>query len=129
VPLAHTLSNNKDDQAILRILSSLPAVGRPIAAPPGVPADRVKALRAAFNATMKDKAYLAEAKKLKMEISPTSGEELAEVISAVMATPKSVVEKFKIAVKHGKTYKCKEVMKDLSRCRKAKKKKKKKKAS
>ncbi|MDH3239255.1 MAG: tripartite tricarboxylate transporter substrate-binding protein [Alphaproteobacteria bacterium] len=129
VPLAHTLTTNKDDQAVLRILSSLPAIGRPIAAPPGVPAERVAALRKAFDDTMTDAAYIAEAKKLKMELNPMGGAELADVITKVMATPQSVVDKFKIAVKYGKTYKCKEVMKDLSRCRKAKKKKKKKKAS
>lgn len=126
VPLAHTLTSNKDDQAVLKILSSLPTIGRPIAAPPGVPADRVAALRKAFDDTMKDKAFLAEAKKLKMEMNPMGGAELAQVISDVMATPESVIKKFKIAVKYGKTYKCKEVMKDLTRCRKAKKKKKKK---
>jgi len=126
VPLAHTLTTNKEDQAVLRILSSLPAIGRPIAAPPGVPADRVKALRAAFDATMKDAAYIAEAKKLKMELNPTGGVELAQMISKVMATPQSVIDKFKIAVKYGKTYKCKDVMKDLTRCKKKKKKKKKK---
>ena len=129
VPLVHTLGATKDDRAVLKILSSLPTMGRPIAAPPGVSKDRVAALRAAFDATMKDKAYIAEAAKLKMELNPMSGEELTKVVAEVMALPQSVVAKFAIAVKFGKTFKCKAVMKDLSRCRKKKKKKKKKKSS
>lgn len=129
VPLVQTLASNDEDRKVLGILSALPTIGRPIAAPPGVPQDRVAALRAAFDATMKDPAYLEEAKKLKMEISPMSGAELTKVIAEVMALPAPVIEKFAIAIKFGKTYKCKDVMRDLTRCRKAKKKKKKKKAS
>ncbi|HSR56444.1 MAG TPA: hypothetical protein VLN73_09375, partial [Alphaproteobacteria bacterium] len=125
VPLVQTLATNEEDRKVLSILSALPTIGRPIAAPPGVPAERVKALRAAFDATMKDKAYLAEAKKLKMEINPTSGEELAKTVSSVMNFPAPVIAKFAKAVKYGQTFKCTDVMKDLSRCRKAKKKKKK----
>jgi tripartite-type tricarboxylate transporter receptor subunit TctC len=126
VPLVHTLATNKEDRAVLKILSSLPTIGRPITAPPGVPADRVKALRAAFDATMKDKAYIAEAAKLQMELNPMSGAELTKVVANVMAIPKPVLEKFATAVKFGKTFKCKAVMKDLKRCKKKKKKKKKK---
>ena len=45
--------------------------------PPGVPADRVQALRRAFDATMKDKEFLADANKLKLEIDPITGEQVA----------------------------------------------------
>lgn len=125
VPLIQELATNQDDRQVLEILSALPTIGRPIAAPPGVPADRVAILRAAFDAEMKDKKYMAEAKKLKMELNPMGGAELSKVISKVMATPKAVVRKFALAVKYGKTFKCKDVMRDLSRCKKKKKKKKK----
>ena len=129
VPLIQTLATNNEDRQVLEILSALPTIGRPITAPPGVPASRVAALRAAFNATMKDKAYIDEAAKLKMELNPMSGAELAKVIAKVMATPKPVIVKFAAAIKFGKTFKCKAVMKDLTRCKKKKKKKKKKKSS
>ncbi len=129
VPLIQNLATNKEDRQVLEILSALVTLGRPITAPPGVPADRVAALRAAFDATMKDKAYIAEAAKLKMELNPMGGAELTKVVAKLMAIPKPVVAKFATAIKFGKTFKCKAVMKDLTRCKKKKKKKKKKKAS
>jgi tripartite-type tricarboxylate transporter receptor subunit TctC len=67
-------------------------MGRPIVAPPGVPSDRVKALRAAFDATMKDEKFIAEAKKFRIEISPTRGEEIQNLIKDIYTTPKPVVE-------------------------------------
>ncbi|MGE0650590.1 MAG: hypothetical protein AB7P12_02400, partial [Alphaproteobacteria bacterium] len=82
------------------------------------------ALRKAFDDTMKDAAYIAEAKKLKMEMNPMSGEELAKVVAEVMDQPPAVLAKFTKAIKFGNTFKCTDVMKDLSRCRKAKAKKK-----
>ena len=127
VPLLQDLATNDEDRGVLELISSMPAIGRPITAPPDVPAERVNALRAAFGATMKDKAYIAEAKKLQMELSPMTGAKLTEVIKKVMASPKPVLAKFSQAIKFGQTFKCTAVMKDLSRCRKAKKKKKKKK--
>ncbi len=126
VPLIQDLATNKEDRQVLEILSALPTIGRPITAPPGVPADRIKALRAAFDATMKDKAYIAEAAKLKMELNPMSGAELTKVIAKVMAIPAPVLAKFAAAIKYGKTYQCKAVMADKTRCKKKKKKKKKK---
>src|SRR3712207_5304322 len=63
VPLLMDLASNPDDRAVLKLLSSPTTIGRPILAPPGVPAERVKALRAAFDATMKDPAFLEDAKK------------------------------------------------------------------
>jgi tripartite-type tricarboxylate transporter receptor subunit TctC len=129
VPLLQDLATNDEDRQVLELVSALPAIGRPITAPPGVPAGRIKALRAAFDATMKDKDYIAEAHRLKMELAPTNGAVLAKVVAKVMAVPKPVLSKFTAAIKFGKTYKCTQVMADKKRCRKAKKKKKKKKSS
>jgi tripartite-type tricarboxylate transporter receptor subunit TctC len=107
VPLLQDLATNDEDRGVLELVSAMPAVGRP----------------------MKDKAYVAEAKKLKMELNPTTGAKLSEVVNKIMATPAPVLAKFKEAIKFGKTYKCTDVMADKNRCSKAKKKKKKKKAS
>lgn len=126
VPLLQDLAKTEADRQVLYLLSSLPAVGRPIAAPPGVPADRVAALRAAFDAVQKDPLYLSEAKRAKMEIKSMSGADLAVLIASFTKTPADVVKRFKAAIKFGKTYKCKAVMKDIKRCKKKKKKKKKK---
>jgi tripartite-type tricarboxylate transporter receptor subunit TctC len=67
-------------------------LGRPLMAPPGVPADRVARLRAAFAAVMKDPAFLQEAATLGFEVAPQSGEEIAARVAAVTATPKTIVD-------------------------------------
>ena len=65
--------------------------GRPVAAPPGVPEDRVAALRRAFDATMKDPAFIAEAAKLQLEIEPMTGAEIHKMLAEAFATPKDIV--------------------------------------
>jgi tripartite-type tricarboxylate transporter receptor subunit TctC len=67
--------------------------GRPLVFPPGVPADKVKILRDAFDKAMKDPALLAEAQKRKLEIDPTSGAELESLAKDVIATPPDVVQR------------------------------------
>jgi tripartite-type tricarboxylate transporter receptor subunit TctC len=74
-------------------------MGRPFAAPPGVPADRAAALRSAFMATLKDPAFLAEADKLKLEVNPVSGEDVDRLIAELYATPKDIVEEARAAIK------------------------------
>jgi len=69
--------------------------GRPIIAPPGVPADRVKILRDAFNKSISDPALLAEAEKRRLEIDPVSGEDLESLAKEVIAAPPDVVERVK----------------------------------
>jgi tripartite-type tricarboxylate transporter receptor subunit TctC len=67
--------------------------GRPFFLPPNVPADRVAALRKAFDDTMKDPAFLAEAEKLKLDIDPLNGAQVSALVTRVLATPKDVVER------------------------------------
>ena len=62
---------------------------------PGVPQERVEALRAAFNATMKDPAFLATAAKANMDLNPVSGEELQRIVADLFATPPSAVQRLK----------------------------------
>jgi tripartite-type tricarboxylate transporter receptor subunit TctC len=73
-------------------------MGRPFLAPPRVPADRVKALRDAFDATMKDKAYLAEAAKQKLEINPVRGERINQLLDSVYSRPKALLDRMRRAV-------------------------------
>jgi len=68
---------------------------RPHYGPPGIPPERVKILREAYTKTMKDPAFLAEAKKRKLEINPTSGEEMDALIKDVMDQPPAVIERMK----------------------------------
>ena len=93
VPLITDLATNEDDRAALRLLSAPAAVGRPYFTTPGVPADRVKALREAFSAMEKDAAFLEEAKKLGLEINPVSGEDLQKIVADIVDTPVKIAER------------------------------------
>jgi tripartite-type tricarboxylate transporter receptor subunit TctC len=90
----------KDDEAhrLLSLYNSSVEIGRPILAPPGVPSDRVDALRRAFDATMQDPELKAEAVKLGLEINALTGEQLSEIITELMNTPKEIVEKMQALV-------------------------------
>jgi tripartite-type tricarboxylate transporter receptor subunit TctC len=92
-PLLIELAQNDEDAAAMRLVSAPPSVGRPLFTSPGVPAERVKALRAAFDATMKDPGFLAEAKKLHLDVNPLSGEELQKVVDGIINTPPAAVKR------------------------------------
>jgi tripartite-type tricarboxylate transporter receptor subunit TctC len=68
-------------------------MARPYAAPPGIPDDRRQALIGAFNATMKDPEFIADAEKLKADVSPVSPSEIERLLADVYATPKDIVAK------------------------------------
>jgi tripartite-type tricarboxylate transporter receptor subunit TctC len=93
VPLLIDLAKNEDDKAVLRLLSAPTTIGRPIFTSPGVPEERVKALRAAFDATMKDPAFLEDAKKSGFDINPVSGEEMQKIVADIVATPKPIADR------------------------------------
>jgi tripartite-type tricarboxylate transporter receptor subunit TctC len=90
VPLLMELGGNSDDRSILKLLSAPTAIGHPIFTSPGVPMERVNALRAAFDDTMKDPAFLAEAKKIKLALQPTSGEALQRIVSDILSAPQPI---------------------------------------
>jgi tripartite-type tricarboxylate transporter receptor subunit TctC len=69
--------------------------GRPIISTPGVPADRIKTLREAFSKTLSDPALLADAKKRRLDIDPTSAEELAALAKEVFTTDREIIERMK----------------------------------
>jgi tripartite-type tricarboxylate transporter receptor subunit TctC len=73
-------------------------LGRPFLAPPGVPTDRVKALREAFVKTLQDKEFLADAEKRQAEINLVTGEEVEDVLRKASAAPKNVIESVKTAL-------------------------------
>ncbi len=89
-PLLQDLTANEQDKAALRLLSAPTAIGRPFFAPPGTPAERVKILRAAFDATMKDKGFLDEAGKGAMDVNPVSGEDLQKIVADIIDAPEAV---------------------------------------
>jgi len=91
VPLVMDIPTTPQNKAALRLITSRQSIARPFAAPPGVPAERVRALRAAFDATMKDPQFLAEAKRLDLEVRPVSGPEVETLIKEIYASPPDVV--------------------------------------
>lgn len=95
VPLIGDLAQNDLDRRAIGVLNSGIAMGRPLVAPPDVPADRIAALRAAFDATMKDPKFLAETKKQKMDVAPSSGQELQEVAIETASASGEVVARAK----------------------------------
>ena len=71
------------------------ALGRPMLAPPGLAADRVKILRDAFNRTMEDKEFLADLDKRSFDLDPVKGEELERIVKDVMSQPADIVARMK----------------------------------
>jgi len=95
VPTAVELAPAEADRALLRFYAVKFAMARPLMTPPDVPADRLAALRQAFDATMKDPQYLEEAQRIGLEISPLGGEGVARLIDQVQATPQDVVDRLR----------------------------------
>jgi tripartite-type tricarboxylate transporter receptor subunit TctC len=92
-PLILDLAKTEEQKSIIKLVFARQVVAWPYVAPPGVPPDRAEALRKAFLDTMKDKDFLAEADKAKLEILPVSGEEIHKLIVELYATPTEVVQK------------------------------------
>jgi len=92
VPLVMDLAKTPRDRQILEVIFSTQPMGRPFAAGPGIPADRVAALRAAFDATFKDKDFLAEAEKAKLEIDYVSADEVTKIITRLAGMPPDLLK-------------------------------------
>jgi tripartite-type tricarboxylate transporter receptor subunit TctC len=91
VPAALDLVSDATKKQILTLILIRQEPGRPLAAPPGVPADRLAALRRAFDLTMKDPDFMAEAERLQMEIEPLNARQIEALLATAYATPKDVV--------------------------------------
>ncbi|MBM3607015.1 MAG: hypothetical protein FJX29_00970 [Alphaproteobacteria bacterium] len=92
VPLIMDFAKTGDQKAVLSLIFARQVMGRPVFAPPGIPADRLTALRRAFDATMADTAFKADADKGKWEITPVVGEDIENLMKQVYATPAHIVE-------------------------------------
>jgi tripartite-type tricarboxylate transporter receptor subunit TctC len=87
-----------DDKKVLEFHFKQTVLGRPFAASPNVPRDRLDALRSAFLATMKDPEFLADAKKLNLDIDVATADEVSRVLAEFARYPKSVIDKAKAAI-------------------------------
>ncbi len=101
-PLITDLAVNERQRQILKLIFGRQTMGRPFAAPPGVPEDRALALRTAFDAVMKDPEYIAEALKRGLEVNPVSGQDVAKLVSELYATPKDIVNEARDATEAAK---------------------------
>jgi tripartite-type tricarboxylate transporter receptor subunit TctC len=99
VPFVLDLALSGEQKQAIEFLYAGQGVGRPFVAPPDLPADRLKMLRDAFNATMTDPAFVAEAQKSKLDLEPEDGEHLAVLIAKIYATPKPIVDKITSLIK------------------------------
>jgi tripartite-type tricarboxylate transporter receptor subunit TctC len=95
VPSVDELARNDDDRGIMGFLLSGNRLGRPLAAPPGTPDDKVAALRAAFDATMKDPRFLKDVEAAKSEFGPIRGETLQAAVADILKTPPQWVDRAK----------------------------------
>jgi tripartite-type tricarboxylate transporter receptor subunit TctC len=89
--------NTPEDLQVTALYASGSGVGRSLLGPPGIPADRLKLLRDAFNAMVKDPEFVADIKKLNVELDPLPGERVRELIASTLAVPSSVRERAKVA--------------------------------
>ena len=95
IPSVQELAKNEDDRKVIQLIISGDALGKPMATSPNVPADRVKALRDAFDATLKDPEFLKAAAAARIEVTPIAGVQLQDTVAKVLATPKHLADRAK----------------------------------
>jgi tripartite-type tricarboxylate transporter receptor subunit TctC len=99
VPNVLTLARNDEERKVLEYLYAGQDIGRPFVAPPDLPPDRLKMLRDAFDATMKDPEFAADVKRNKFDLEPEDGEHLAALINKIYATPKTIIDRVSNLIK------------------------------
>jgi tripartite-type tricarboxylate transporter receptor subunit TctC len=97
-PFILDLLTNADDKQVVRTALAQLAMARPFTAPPNIPKDRLAALRAAFDETVKDPAFLADAKKQQLDITPYSGAQIDALMKDIYATPPELVARVRAAM-------------------------------
>jgi tripartite-type tricarboxylate transporter receptor subunit TctC len=96
-PTVFDVVKTDEQRQVLTFFAGNTQLGRPLMAPPGVPAERVAMLRRAFDATMADEAFLKEAAAQGFEVAPQTGEQIATRVAAALATPDDIVRKAQLA--------------------------------
>jgi tripartite-type tricarboxylate transporter receptor subunit TctC len=97
IPTAVDLARNDEERAIVRAIMNATEVGTAFFTTPGVPADRLSMLRRAFDATVRDPELLADAEKIRVGVSPMTGEELQTLVAEVSNLPPGLLEKVRAA--------------------------------
>jgi tripartite-type tricarboxylate transporter receptor subunit TctC len=94
-------ARDERERQILRLILARQQMGWPFLAPPGLPPERAQALRQAFDATMKDPEFLAEAKQRQMDVNPMSGADIDQLVNELYQTPQDVVTAAKAVIAEG----------------------------
>jgi tripartite-type tricarboxylate transporter receptor subunit TctC len=98
VPRAGEFAREEDDRRVIELVFSQGLFGRPYVLPPGVPPERVEALRKAFLQTLNDKNLRAEADKMQLDVDPMTGDELQKLVAELYATPPRLIERARLAL-------------------------------
>ena len=98
VPAVTELATSEEQRQLLKIVLAPTLAGRPFFAPPDLPQDRLAALRSAFDRAMEDAGFLEEAKRLKLEVKPATGQEIEKIVGEIYATPPDLVVKARAMV-------------------------------
>ena len=99
VPQIWKFIASEDDKKAVALIIGQQVFGRPYLAPPGMAAEPLKILRAAFTATMQDKEFLGDAERTRIDVVPTTGEKVQQMVEQLYATPKATVERAKELIK------------------------------
>jgi tripartite-type tricarboxylate transporter receptor subunit TctC len=91
VPSALDAAHSADEHKALELFFARAAIGRPFVAPPGLPADRLAAMRQAFDATLSDPAFLEDAKKQNLNVVPITGQQMTDIVANAYKTPPEIV--------------------------------------
>ena len=100
-PLATEVARSAADKRLIEVLEVPYLLSRPYAAPPEVPADRAKALQAAFLAAQKDSDYLADAQKLQIDVSPIGSDQAVSLINRIAELPEDQLNRLEKVVQGG----------------------------
>jgi tripartite-type tricarboxylate transporter receptor subunit TctC len=98
VPSVFDYVNTENDRKVLELHFKQILLGRPLAGPPGMPSERLAALRTAFMDTMKDPAFLADAQRANIDIDPVTGDQVEQLLAQFAKYPKSVIDKAKAVI-------------------------------
>ena len=116
VPIAPDLAKTPQAKQALELILSPDILARPYLAPPHLPVDRLTALRKAFDQTMIDPAYLADAKKAKLDVDPLSGVKLQAYVEQLVSLPPSSVKLLTAALSDKGLFDCAKLVNDKSLC-------------
>jgi hypothetical protein len=97
-PLLTDLAKDEKSRKIIELVSTDIAIGRPVVAPPKVPPARVQTMRRSFDTALKDKKLLDDAARLKLDISPDTGETIEKLVADMIDTPKDIIAEAKDAI-------------------------------